>query len=60
MDLTNYSIIKEETKYINNFHIFNIDKYVIIYSPMGKGKTTFIMDYLKIHFKKSMLFFSTR
>ena len=60
LDLTNYNIIKEETKYINNFHIFNIDKYVIIYSPMGKGKTTFIMDYLKIHFKKSMLFISTR
>ena len=62
LNLEGYDVINEDSKYIDEKRqlLLLLVKFLIIFAPMGKGKTQFIKDYLKLYPDKSILYISCR
>lgn len=62
LNLEGYEVINEDSKYIDEKRqlLLLLVKFLIIFAPMGKGKTQFIKDYLKLYPDKSILYISCR
>jgi hypothetical protein len=62
LNLEGYDVIIEDSKYIDEKRdlLLLVIKFILIYAPMGKGKTQFIKDYIKLHPDKSILYLSCR
>jgi len=62
LNLDGYEVIIEDSKYIDEERklLLLLVKFLLILAPMGKGKTQFIKDYIKLNPDKSILYISCR
>lgn len=62
LNLEGYEVINEDSKYIDEERklLLLLVKFLLILAPMGKGKTQFIKDYIKLNPDKSILYISCR